>query len=236
MRRLVDLLISDRVVLPAILLNAVTLVALTQTAPDSAEARAWLAVERICIVLFVVEAGLKIRRRGFAGYWRSGWNRMDLLVTLVSVPALAPILAQDDLAGFLVLRVSRLFRLSRLLRFVPDIEHLVAGTQRALRASVGVFLALLILNAILAVGAMLGRRSEGAEGHGAGRDDVGEGPLPSADTRRRGPGRAGEAPSGPGVPPVLPRGWNDGTARRRPGDRGDPPGPRHGRRGAPVPP
>jgi voltage-gated sodium channel len=41
------------------------------------------------------------------------------------------------------------------LRFIPNLDHLVAGIRRALRASVGVFLALVLINLILAVMATL---------------------------------------------------------------------------------
>ena len=39
------------------------------------------------------------------------------------------------------------------MRFIPNREHLYTGIKRALRASVGVFLAILLLNVILALGA-----------------------------------------------------------------------------------
>lgn len=43
------------------------------------------------------------------------------------------------------LRVIRLFRLFRILSFTPDVEHIVKGVKRALRASRGVFFMLSIL-------------------------------------------------------------------------------------------
>jgi voltage-gated sodium channel len=41
------------------------------------------------------------------------------------------------------------------LRFIRNLDHLVTGIRRALRASIGVFLALLLINLILAVMATL---------------------------------------------------------------------------------
>jgi voltage-gated sodium channel len=41
------------------------------------------------------------------------------------------------------------------LRFIPNLDHLVTGVRRALRASIGVFLALVLINLILAVMATL---------------------------------------------------------------------------------
>ena len=55
--------------------------------------------------------------------------------------------------GVPVLRVVRLFRLFRLLRFIPDHAHLGAGIRRAMKASVGVFLGIAIINFIFAMGA-----------------------------------------------------------------------------------
>jgi voltage-gated sodium channel len=75
---------------------------------------------------------------------------------MVSVPAvLGPFLDVKQFAFVLILRLGRLFRLFRVLRFIPNLDRMVSGARRALRASVGVFLALLLVNLILAVMATL---------------------------------------------------------------------------------
>lgn len=156
MRRVVDWLVSDRVVMAAIIVNAAALVLHEMAKEGSGAARAWYWIDYACVAFFLVEAVIKIRRAGWSAYRRSGWNRFDLAVVIVSLPALlGPFLALQEFAFVLVLRLGRLFRLFRVLRFVPDLDHLVLGVRRALRASIGIFLALLLVNLILAVMATL---------------------------------------------------------------------------------
>jgi len=108
------------------------------------------------VAFFVLEAALKVRLRGWAGYWSSNWNRFDLTLVVLSSPVLlAPMADFRHFAVVLVLRLGRLFRLFRLLRFIPNRDHLLAGIRRSLRAAVGVALALALLNFILGLGATI---------------------------------------------------------------------------------
>jgi voltage-gated sodium channel len=156
MSRITSFLISDRTVMAAIVLNTVALF-LHEMAGKGTSARAvWFWVDYICVVFFLVEALIKVRRLGWSSYWTSWWNRFDFTVVVLSLPALlGPVMDSSDFAFILVLRLGRLFRLFRVLRFIPNLEHLAEGIQRALRASVGVFLALFLIILILAVGATL---------------------------------------------------------------------------------
>jgi len=156
MGRLVDWLVSDRLVMAVIVVNATALVLHEMAEPGSAVAAAWYWIDYACVVFFLSEALIKVKRDGWASYWASGWNRFDFTVVVLSMPALlGPFLDLRQFAFVLILRLGRLFRLFRVLRFIPNLDHLVAGARRALRASVGVFLALLLVNLILAVMATL---------------------------------------------------------------------------------
>jgi voltage-gated sodium channel len=156
MRRLTSCLIADRTVMAAIVLNTAALFLHEMSARGSAARELWFWVDYVCVVYFLVEAILKVRTLGWAAYWESWWNRFDFTVVVFSLPALAgPVMDSSEFAFILVLRLGRLFRLFRVLRFIPNLEHLAEGIQRALRASVGVFLALFLIILILAVGATL---------------------------------------------------------------------------------
>jgi voltage-gated sodium channel len=156
MRRFVDRLVSDRLVMAVIVLNATALVLHEMAAPDTGWAHLWFWIDYVCVVFFLVEALVKIRRDGWQRYWANGWNKFDFTVVVVSLPALlGPFFNVSRFAFILILRLGRLFRLFRVLRFIPNLDHLVAGIRRALRASIGVFLALLLINLILAVMATL---------------------------------------------------------------------------------
>jgi len=157
-RALVDWLISEPVVLAVIVLNAI---ALFLDGFPKLRAATYGALEWVdygCMLFFVAEAVFKIRRHGIRGYLRSGWNRLDFLVVLGSLPLLAaPFVALplEEFAVLLLLRLGRLLRFSRVMRFVPNASDVARGVMRALKASVAVFLVLFVLNLILAMGANL---------------------------------------------------------------------------------
>lgn len=154
MSRLVHFFIRERTVVAIILVNTMALFAAGFYPEGSSRARFWTLIDWGCIVYFTVEAILKIRLLSFATYWRSGWNRVDFVVLLCSLPALAaPMVDVRHFSVVLLLRLGRLLRLFRLLRFIPDREHLVEGITRSLKASVGVFLAVMLLLFILSMGA-----------------------------------------------------------------------------------
>lgn len=152
MKKWVDRLIAERTVATVITVNAVALFLLEIPPRGSWWRSFFFTIDYACVVFFVLEAILKIRRVGWRGYWSGSWNRFDFAVVVISMPILVtPFLALEVFNMAPVLRAGRLFRLFRVLKFVPNFDHLVVGMQRALRASVGVFLALLLINVILAM-------------------------------------------------------------------------------------
>ncbi len=154
--RLGRALIAERVVVAAVLLGTTAVFALGFTAPGSTAHAWWMALDVTVVAYFVLEQFLKLRAGGWHAYWEVRWNRFDLVVTALSLPVLAAPFAETSVfVGVPLLRVARLFRLFRLLRFIPDHEHLAAGIRRAVRASVGVFLGIAIVNFIFAMGAQM---------------------------------------------------------------------------------
>jgi len=163
MRTLRDLLVSEKLVVGAIVVNTAALFILASTDGDGPLHRAFFIVDYACVVFFIIEALLKIGMNGFSAYWKSSWNRFDFSVVVLSLPVLLEPFELFDTGAFavlLVLRMGRLFRLFRALRFIPNRDHLVIGIQRALKASVGIFIALAVVNIVFAIGAaMLFRES-----------------------------------------------------------------------------
>ena len=153
--RLFDLLVSERWVMGVILLNTVVMTAAGFFDEGTPE-RTWAdRIDYACVIFFVFEAAWKIRRMTWAGYRAQGWNRFDFLVTVLCLPVLVePFTSGTHYLSWLpVFRAGRLFRLFRLLRFIPDATGLAQGIVRALKASVGVFLALALINLIFALSA-----------------------------------------------------------------------------------
>jgi len=150
-----------------IVLNTVSLFFLAHVNRHDPSAPVWRAVEYLCVVYFVFEAIFKIYDKGFKAYWGNGWDRFDFLVVLFSLPVLAtPVMSLDDFRVVTLLRASRLFRLFRLLHMVPNRVHLAKGIGRAMKASVGIFLGLFLLNLILSLGATILFRHQAPEQFG----------------------------------------------------------------------
>jgi voltage-gated sodium channel len=158
MTKIRDILINETTVMVVIILNAVSLLAASSFVEGSTWSEACGWVDYACAIFFVIEASLKIGRGGFRSYWKQGWNKFDFIIVLISLPVLIKpfgLLDTSWFATFLVLRLGRLFRLFRLLKFIPDQEHMLIGIRRALRASVAVFGAIIIVNLVLAIGGSL---------------------------------------------------------------------------------
>jgi voltage-gated sodium channel len=151
---LLTTLVQERVVMTAIVLNTVVLMLRGFPELQASWGDALFVLDYVFTVYFVGEMLSKIGLEGWSGFWTKTWNRFDLVVVLLSTPVLVTVFCEiQDFSIILILRAARLLRLLRAFRFIPDSGRLWAGVLRALRASVGVFLALLIYNLILGLGA-----------------------------------------------------------------------------------
>lgn len=152
-RRLVDLLISERMVMTIILVNTIAMTAAGFYDQGTPERRIFDAIDYACVIYFIIEVALKVRRVGWSAYRKDGWNRFDFIITLLCVPVLLePFTHQSHLPLWIpVFRAGRLFRLFRVLRFIPDAAGLASGIIRSLKASVGVFLGLALVNLLFAL-------------------------------------------------------------------------------------
>jgi len=124
----------------------------------------WL--DRAIIVLFVLEAVLKMAARGrhFYRYFADGWNVFDFLIVVV---CLLPV----DAHFATVLRLVRVLRALRLISALPRLQLLVGSLLRSLPSMVYIGLLLLVLFYVYAVtGVFLWR----------GNDPVHFGDLPTA--------------------------------------------------------
>ena len=152
-------LVVDSVVLTVIVINAVVLF-LAEFPDVHANMGVELGwVDYGCLLFFIIEAALKIHVSGsFASYWKNKFNAFDFVIVALSLPLLiSPFLpgAWSNVGLFMLLRLGRLFRFARLMRFIPDAERILGDIGRALRASICIFLALIVLNLVLAMGATL---------------------------------------------------------------------------------
>lgn len=148
-------LVDDRWVLSVIAFNALLQFLLAFPAIRAGAHGPLVVLDLLCLAYFGCEQAAKIRILGWRGFWAKGINRFDFVLVALSVPgALLPQVAAEDASLLLVLRACRLLRFVRLLRFIPDSEHLMLGIRRALKASVGLLLALVLYNLLLSLAAV----------------------------------------------------------------------------------
>ncbi|KAA3637470.1 MAG: ion transporter [Bacteroidetes bacterium] len=142
--------LEERKVLIAIVLN--TIVIFTMYFPKFKHDVILEWVDHFFILFFTIEAIIKIREYGRKNYFANGWNVFDFILVVGSLPSLLMIfLPLPDTSLVMILRIFRLVRIMRFIRFVPDVQKVVTGLGRAIKASVFVFVALLILDLLLAV-------------------------------------------------------------------------------------
>jgi voltage-gated sodium channel len=122
-------------VIALILLNAVTLAALTYDDLTAEVELVFQSIDSIIIWFFVAELAIRMASYG-AKPWRffkDGWNVFDFLII-----ALIPLLSNFTI----VLRLLRLLRVIRIFRFIPEFKLLSVSFTKSLRPMVS--LAILI--------------------------------------------------------------------------------------------
>ena len=155
MKRAISVVFSEQVVLSVIIFNSLLLFMDAFVPFHTAYGKWFDAMDSLCIGYFVLEITLKIVSQGVSRFFSSGWNRFDFAVVFLSLPFLTLPFGQfSEFSFIIVLRLVRVLRYFRLLAFIPDQRHLALGIVRALKASLGFFLVVLLYNLILSLGAV----------------------------------------------------------------------------------
>lgn len=109
------------------------------------------------LFIYVLELFFKVREVGFKNYIKSGLNRLDFILVLISLPEVFTLISNvsvTDLSFLFTLRTIRLVRIIRLFRVVAIFEnskHLFRGVQRALKSSYLIIFIFVIINFIFAL-------------------------------------------------------------------------------------
>lgn len=136
--------LNERAILVVIVLNALLLF-LQESGLSSPFIN---TLDVTCSIIFIIEMVVKHAEYGFKGYWASGWNRLDGILVILSIPSLVFYFFPNidfDLSFLLVLRVLRVFRFFRLVHAFPGFSQLVKNAVVAMKRSYAVFLGLLIM-------------------------------------------------------------------------------------------
>lgn len=113
----------------------------------------WLEyLDFITTLIFLIEMIVKHKVYGLKGYWSDGWNRMDGILVILSLPSLVTFFVPVSGANLSVLLSLRLLRALRFFRFVhffgSGIKQMGQGFMRALKASRSVLAAFFIIIAV----------------------------------------------------------------------------------------
>ena len=157
-RGLLRWFISEGVVLTVIVLNTIALILDGFPTIHERYGHYLHQFDIACMVFYVLEVIGKVWTLGFSEYWSSAWNKFDFIIVILGLPLFLDPFIEGGIEGVeivLLLRMGRFLRFFRMLRFIPNATQIWKGVMRSLRASVGVFLVLVLLNLILAMGANL---------------------------------------------------------------------------------
>jgi len=137
-------------ILGVILFNAVILGLETSKLAMAYAGPLILALDAICLGIFVVEIVLKLIAHG-SRFFRNGWNIFDFVIVAISlVPASQ---------GLSVLRALRILRLLRVLSVAPSLRRVVEGLVNALPGMGSVFL---LMALIFYIGSVMATKLFGA--------------------------------------------------------------------------
>ncbi|HSG57151.1 MAG TPA: ion transporter, partial [Paracoccaceae bacterium] len=123
-------------VIAVILVNAVTLGLETSQPAMEMAGPLILAIDRICLSIFVIEIVLKLIAHG-RHFFRSAWNLFDFVIVGI---ALVP-----NAQGMSVLRALRILRVLRVISVAPRLRRVVEGFITALPGMGSVFLLMAII-------------------------------------------------------------------------------------------
>lgn len=136
--------LNDKIIMAFILLNAIII----YLQVSGFENTVLDIVDATCTVIFILEMAIKHREYGVRGYWSNGWNRMDGILVILSIPSLInvfiPTIA-SSLSVLLILRVLRVLRFFRVMHFFPNFAKVVKGFKVAMRQSYGVLLSFFVI-------------------------------------------------------------------------------------------
>ncbi len=130
-------------IVAVIVFNAVILGMETSESMMAAAGGVILALDRLCLAIFVAELLLKLFAYG-GRFFRSGWNIFDFVIVGVS---LIP-----GNGGLSVLRALRILRVLRVISVVPSLRRVVEGFVTALPGMGSVFL---LMGIVFYIGAVM---------------------------------------------------------------------------------
>jgi voltage-gated sodium channel len=148
------LFLNDIFLLIIISLNALIIFLQGFFSMHSSAGKTLEVADHVFTFIFIIEALIKLHTWGVKGYFKEGWNIFDFSLVLIALPSLVLFFTPVEMISLdflLTLRILRVFKFFRVLKFVPNVEQLILGVIRAVKSSVLIIFAFFIFNFIFAV-------------------------------------------------------------------------------------
>jgi voltage-gated sodium channel len=148
------LFLNEPFIIFLVVLNAMIIFAKGFTGSQDALGKALENADNVLTLVFVLEAIIKIRALGWTDYISQGWNIFDFSLVVLATPALISLAFGANSVHWeyiLVFRTLRVFKFLRLLKFVPNIEHLIKGAIIAAKSSSVIVFAFFMFNFIVSL-------------------------------------------------------------------------------------
>ena len=143
--------LNEHIILCVILINAAIIFA----QESGVNSLALSIADIVCTLVFIIEMVVKHIEYGFKGYWCDGWNRMDGILVILSLPSLVAFFVPAGMIGnlsvLLVLRLLRVLRFFRIIHVFPNFSTIARNFGKAMRDSYGVFAGFIVLILIVAL-------------------------------------------------------------------------------------
>lgn len=133
---LTKILSSDKFILSLILVNSVIIFLSGFDLPSLSHSL--IVADSVLSIVFLTELIVKYRAFG-TEYFKNKLNLLDSVIILVSSPTILYLAYPDftyNLNFLIVFRFLRIIKLLRFLSFIPGIESMLRGIQRAVKSSV----------------------------------------------------------------------------------------------------
>lgn len=153
MMKIRNILLNDRFIFGLIIVNSIVIF-LQGFEMERLMKSILVQLDNIITLIFLFELIVKVDTFKLKGFLKSNWNIFDAILIALAIPSLFFWVINGDptqLDYLLILRITRVFKFFRFLRFFPNIDHLIKGVQRALKASVIVLLGFIVYNFIISV-------------------------------------------------------------------------------------
>lgn len=153
MKKIGQILLNDKFILGLIVFNSIVIL-MQGFELTPIWIKILLQIDNIITLIFLFELITKISTFKFKGFIKSNWNIFDAILIVLAIPSLYQWIFNGNstqLDYLLVLRITRVFKFFRFIRFFPNIDHLIKGVSRALKASVIVLLGFLVYNFVISV-------------------------------------------------------------------------------------